>query len=409
MDETTKPVIPSSDRAVFLARLLQRRNIPLGVPWLDALPCLSVRVYNVLTRAGLETLGDVLQAMRDEGGDTPLGKNTPRHVFDELWEAFEVLAGPAVTSYHPTLAESAETIFWDDQSESQWIKQPLSEYTLARMEASGVNADAPWQDALPVVSARLREALNRFSTLREVVVAATDKVESFRETPNFGRRTLRELWVLFERLAEHGADYGPCNNSGSPPATIDELVAWAWQSVAAKDAQLLRRRYLDGTTLEQLGREQGVSGNAIQLRIHRILKLTRARSLTAAQELMGPLLTAMEASGGLVHRNMARDLTGTDDLCRICMAALFANADLRIWREEFLTMLGPGELARRLSAVRGRLRENRHSAMSLAIAGDLVAASSGFRLDPDGLCRLLSSQLNCHITDGVVVIAGGPK
>lgn len=46
-----------------------------------------------------------------------------------------------------------------------------------------------------------------FATLREVVIAATDKVESFRETRNFGRKTLRELWVLLEKLAEHGADW----------------------------------------------------------------------------------------------------------------------------------------------------------------------------------------------------------
>jgi hypothetical protein len=129
--------------------------------------------------------------MRDEGGDTPLGKNTPRHVFDELWEAFEVLAGPAVTNYQPILGESPEAIFWGDQSESQWIMQPLSEYTLARMEASGVNTDQPWQDTLPVVSARLGYALNRFTTLREVVVAATDKVESFRETATTRRSRCR--------------------------------------------------------------------------------------------------------------------------------------------------------------------------------------------------------------------------
>lgn len=34
-------------------------------------------------------------------------------MFDELWEAFEILAGPAVTNFHPTVvaAESAEEIF----------------------------------------------------------------------------------------------------------------------------------------------------------------------------------------------------------------------------------------------------------------------------------------------------------
>jgi hypothetical protein len=338
MDERTRLIVSPSDRAILLAQLLRRRGIPLRLPWPDALPSLSVRVYFLLENAGLETLGDVLRAMRNDDGETPLGKSPPRHVFDELWEAFEVLAGPAVTNYHPLLSESAEAILGDDPSESEpeWDRRPLSEYTMARMEASGVTPDQPWQAALPVVSARLREALNRFATLREVVVAATDEVTSFRRTPDFGRKTLRELWVLLEKLATHGADDVRYGHPGAPPAAIDELVAWALQSLPEKDAQLLRRRYLDGATLAQLGREQGVSRNAIHLRIHRILKLTRARSRTAAQELMEPLLSAMEASGGLVHRDVARDLTGTDDLRQIRLAALFANADLHIWREEFL-------------------------------------------------------------------------
>jgi hypothetical protein len=198
------PLIPPGDRAVFLAQLLKRRGIPLGAPWRTAMPCFSVRVYNVLNKAGLETLGEVLQAIGRASENSALGKNVARHVFDELWEAFEILAGPAVTSFHPSLveSESAREIFLNAQSESEWIEQSLSVYTLARMELAGVNPDQPWQNALPVVSARLRNALNQFVTLREVVVAATDQVESFRETRNFGRKTLRELWVLLEKLAE---------------------------------------------------------------------------------------------------------------------------------------------------------------------------------------------------------------
>ena len=45
-----------------------------------------------------------------------------------------------MTRYHPPLAESAEAIFENDPSEPEWDRQPPSEYTLARMEALGINS-----------------------------------------------------------------------------------------------------------------------------------------------------------------------------------------------------------------------------------------------------------------------------
>src|SRR5262245_42300696 len=202
------------------------------------------------------------------------------------------MAGPAATNFHPPAveSESAEETFLNTQSASEWIEQSLSDYTLSRMELAGVNTDQPWPNALPVVSTRLRNALSQFGALREVVIAATDQVESFRKTRNFGRKTLRELWVLLEKLAEQGAAPLRYGNPGAPPSTIDGLVTRVLQSLPEKDQRMLCRRYLEGATLEQIGLEDGVSRNAIRLRTNRILQPIRARMTATAQELLCPLI-----------------------------------------------------------------------------------------------------------------------
>jgi hypothetical protein len=255
----------------------------------------------------------------------------------------------------------------------------------------------------------LRSALGKYGALREVVIAATDDVRSFRRTRGLGRKTLHELWVLLETLSERGVIYLRYGNQGDSPATIDELVARAMQQLSEEDTRLLTLRFLDGATLEHLGREQGVSSNAIRLRINRVLRTMRARSHTAARELTAPLVEAMERSGGLIHRELVQTLTATADLRRICLAALIAMVDLRIWREEFLTTLEPGEIAKRLSAIRARLRENRNEAIPLTDVSDLVAASSGFRPELEGLIGLLTNHLDCQVTEDGLVFFGIPR
>lgn len=133
-----------ADRAIFLARLLQQRGIPLGAPWRDALPDLSVRTYNVLVETGFQTLAEVLLALRSDGQEILLRKNFGRKSLDDLWEAIERLAGPGVTGYQASLFESAESpeeLLLSVESESQWIEPSLSAYMLARLEAAGVDPE----------------------------------------------------------------------------------------------------------------------------------------------------------------------------------------------------------------------------------------------------------------------------
>ncbi|MGH9839208.1 MAG: DNA-directed RNA polymerase subunit alpha C-terminal domain-containing protein [Blastocatellia bacterium] len=403
-----------ADRAIFLALLLRRRGIPLGASWRDALPGLSVRTYNVLVEMGFQTLAEVLRALRNDGQEIMSRKNFGRKSLDDLWEAIGQLAGPGITGYQFSLFESSELteeFLLNVEAESPWIEPSLSAYMLARLEAAGVDPDQSWHDALPVVSTRLRAVLNdRFVTLREVVIAATDKPDSLRQAENFGRKSLRELWELLEKLAEHGADYVRYGNQGAPPATVDELVARALQSLSDKDGRLLIRRFLDGAKLEDLGREYDVTRERIRQKVNQILLTLRRRMGADAKGLTGSLVEAAEQSGGLLHREAALRRAEASDWRRVLLALMIAGADaFHIWRKEFLTSLKPDELSGRLTAIRHCFREHRKHDLSLTEAGELIAEASGFRLGAAGVTGLLIYLFDCRITEDKQVIFGSLK
>ncbi len=408
-NERDEPIFSKTDRAVFLARLLEKRGISLGLPWRDALTSLTVRAYNVLAASGYITLTEVLQALRHDGQELMRKKNFGRKSLNDLWNAIEQLAGPGAPYYQSSFfgtPESSASIFPDEAAESWAIRQSLSEYTLFRLEAAGVNPDQPWQNVLPAVSTRLRKVLEEhFVTLREVVIAATDGLDSFRKTRNIGQTSLRELWESLEKLAEHGAGYVRYGNQGAPPATIDELVGRAFESLSDQEGRLLTRRILDEATLEQLGREYGLTRERIRQKVVQILLKLRRRMSASALALTEPLVEAVDHSGGLLHRDTVLSLMAADDLRRVRLALLIAGDEsFHVWRGAFFTTLKSDELSARLDAIRRCFRENRKRDLALSEVSDLIAEAAGFRLDAAGLTALLTHYFGCRITEGRMVI-----
>src|SRR5262249_39088749 len=97
--------ISRTDRAIFLARLLQKHGVPLDMDWRNALS-LTVRTYNVLAASGYVSLGDVLEALQNNGRRLMHKKNFGRRSLDDLWYAIEQLAGPEAATYQSNLFES---------------------------------------------------------------------------------------------------------------------------------------------------------------------------------------------------------------------------------------------------------------------------------------------------------------
>lgn len=413
-DGAVRQVGAHPDRAMHLARLLERRGIRLSMRWRDALPALPVRVFHVLKEAEYETLAEVLQALRNDGAGLMGKKNFGRKSLNDLWRALEDAAGPGSTLYQSALfesSESSENLLSADQLEIEGLTQSLSEHVLARLEAAGVNPDQPWQNELPLLSTRLRNVLSeRFVSLREVVIAATDGINELRKTKNLGRNSLNELAESLEMLAQHGPGYMRYGEQGAPATSIDGLVAQALQSLPDNEGRLLVRRYLDGAKLEQLGREYDLTRERIRQKVTQILIKLHRRLGKDASELAKPLIEATETSGGLLHRDRVLDLAGTRDIRHAWLTLLIAGADsFRIWRGEFLTALEREDLERRLIAIRNCFRDNRNKDLYLPDVAELVVASSGFRLDQTGLTSLLTNQLDCQIAEDGSVTLGGVR
>src|SRR5262249_16604211 len=161
-----------------------------------------------------------------------------------------------------------------------------------------------------------------------------------KKTKNIGRTSLRELNKCLEKLAEHGMDYIRYGDQGAPPASIDELIALAFQSLSEKEERILTKRYLEQATLSEISPEYGVTRERIRQKTNEILKELRVRTGAAAQDLTERLVEASQESGELLHRDTAFQLTGSNDLHRIWLCLMIAGqVTYRIWREEFLTTL----------------------------------------------------------------------
>lgn len=501
-DGALRQVAAWPDRAMHLARLLERRGIRLSTDWRDVLPFLPVRVFNVLSEAGYETLAEVLQALRNDGERLMDKKNFGRKSLTDLWRALEDAAGPGATSFQSSLfesPESSENLLSADQLETEGAWQSSSEQMLARLEASGVNLDQPWQNELlslskrlrnvlgerfvslrevviaatdrigelrkaknlgqtslneligslemlaqhgpsivsygeklppaasilarfeavgvnpdqpwqnelPMLSTRLRNILSeRFVSLREVVIAATDQIDDLKRAKNVGRNSLNELTQAIEALARYGPGYMRYGELGAPAASIDDLIARALQYLPDKEGRLLIRRFMDGAKLEQLGCEYDLTRERIRQKINKILVNLHRRLGEDARELVKSLIEATESSGGLLHCDAAMNLAAALDIRHALLALFIAGGDsFRIWREEFLTTLEGEELERRLSAIRNCFRDNRKNDLFLPDVAELVAVSSGFKLDPAGLACLLTKHLDCQIAeDGSVTL-----
>jgi len=421
-DGAIRQVAARLDRAIYLARLLQQRGVRLNTHWRDAMPFLPVRVVNVLSEAEYETLAEVLQALRNDGAELMGKKNFGRKSLDDLWRALEDAAGPGAALYQSSLFESSElseNLLFDDQPgiereplpllEVEGAPPPLSEQMMARLEAAGVNLAQPWQNELPMLSTRLRNVLSeRFVSLREVVIAATDGITELRRVRNLGRNSLNELWESLEMLARKGPGYMRYGEYGAPTAGIDDLIARALQYLPDNEGRLLVRRFLDEATLEQLGQEYNLTRERIRQKLIQILIKLRRRLGEDSRELVKPLIEVTESSGGLLYRDTAINLAGVKEIQHAWLALAIAGEDsFRIWREEFLTMLEWKELDRRLNAIRNCFRDYRKKDLFLPDVAELVAASSGFKLDQASLICLLTKRLDCRIAEnGSVTLRG---
>lgn len=394
-----------SDPALQTAWRLQQRGVRLDQHWREALPNLPVRVTNVLKVTGYQTLLEVVLALQSDAKELMGKDNFGRKSLTDLWQALEQLVATGESSHQDFLFAELNEPRLTANLELPSLPQPL----VARLETAGVNLDQPWQQELAVVSTRLHNALSeKFGSLREVVIAATDGILEFRKTPNLGRKTLLELQELLNKLAQNGPGCLRYGEQALPPSSVDELVAQALEVLPGKEGRLLIRRCLDGLTLEQLGQEYEVTRERIRQKVRQTLTGLNQRFGAQAQELLASLITTVNEAGGLIHRDMALSLSGAVDLRKTWLALLIAGEDsFRVWRGEFLSTWDSEEMAERLRAIRQALGEHRKKDLYLAEARDIIVQASGFVLDDVGATRLLITWFDSQVAEDGLITLGG--
>ncbi|MDI7269150.1 MAG: hypothetical protein QME96_14265 [Myxococcota bacterium] len=283
-------------------------------------------------------------------------------------------------------------------------REPRLDVLASAIAARGIALDQPWVGILYDVPARAKTAFERLGlrTLGEVVEVV--QARSLRLGHNLGLKSITRVYEAVEALAS--SRDAPRLPAGGP-ATVGRLVSWCLADLRRDDRALLTAKLLRGSTLQSIGRERGLTKERIRQKIDKVVSRLNVRFGATARELLGPLLDAMDRSGGLVHHDTVRELLGERDLRRVYFALIVAGAaDWRLWHGEFLVSLPYPEILDRLRSLRRRLRAPGVGEFDIAEVGRLAVDAAGLRLDRRTIERVLVAHLGCRVSGSTVVVRG---
>ena len=264
-----------------------------------------------------------------------------------------------------------------------------------RIAARDIPLDAPWESVLWDLPPHATNAIRRLElrTLGQVVEAV--QRETLRWQRPIGRKSWARLCRAVEDLATSGED--PRSKLGNP-IVPDRFFAACLSHLPRHERALLTARILRGASLVPLGTARGVTRERVRQLVARAVQRLAGRLGSAAQELVRPLVEAMDRAGGLVHAETARKLLGVHDLGKIRLALLVAGeGNRRPWRKEFLVSLSLPELQDRLAALRRRLHASGPGRLHLDEAGRLAAEAAGLALERRTLERVLVACLSFRL------------
>jgi len=184
-------------------------------------------------------------------------------------------------------------------------------------------------------------------------------------------------------------------------------VDCALETVSEADREILTYRLIDRLTLEEIAQRRSVSRERIRQKMESLLDILQKKFGNIARYLLAPLVSEMIDTGGLLHCETVRALTGEMDLKRVQFGLLVVGEDTyHIWQQEFLTNLSRDELVMRLGSLREALRTSGKINIPIADVQDLAERNIGIRLDIASLSRLLAVAWKLEVSDGGHVTIG---
>lgn len=333
-------------------------------------------VQNVLERFDVETVGDLLELSEDE-------LKNARGVGAKKVEVIMELQGRARNELRfdqHGLSEASET-------------QLLSD----RLQGRGIDMGEAWQRVLRVLPTRARGAFESvgYDTIGELV-SAFERGELDR-LPNFGPKTLSRVEETLEGIANKGLEAYLFGKKGKP-STIDELVDQALNSLDDADRDIVRRRFFQGHTFGEIGDDYDVSFQAIQARFDSLVETLSYQFQPEAEQLMHPVVEAVDTVGGLLSAAEVEDATGVGDLNKVLFCLHIAGEDdFRIWQDQFLTRLHQSEIDERLRSIRDMVVETGRAVLPFERL-KTFASRAGFRLSREDLAKVFKAAWDVDIS-----------
>jgi len=380
----------------------------LDQSWEDAIGAyLSVRVCRCLRELGLSSLREVIAAAR--GAELLKHRSFGRGSLRDLREVVADWVSKNPQAEPPAPAAPPAS------SGAQPGVDPLA---------------VPWEEALPDVSVRVAALLERrgVRTVRDALEVSRD--QSLLSERNFGRRSLRDLRQSIEEFAGRaGADLSgaaafvgadassaiatvdtvsPPNvpddrpDPPTPALTIREFVEAAIREVPDKHRAAFLARFVEGRTLEDVGRELDLTRERIRQKS--MLALNKVRQRIAKRcGVMSDALTLLDERR-ILHFADLTEVSGGADARTVQLGLLFAGDDtVQVWRQEFLVRLTTSDAERQLQFVRRALRDIGRGTASIDEAREAIRLAVGWHLTDIGLERLLTQALGVEVTAGGLV------
>jgi hypothetical protein len=209
---------------------------------------------------------------------------------------------------------------------------------LEEVDAAGVDLDMPWRAILLGVDARAAGALERagVETLRELTIRY--EAGTLTDLPGLGATSRDRIGAQLDALATLGFERYLFGEVGRPERVRDALEVFLGSP--GPDRDLVRRRFLDGHTLERLGDALGVSRERARQRLERALEQGTSHVGPVLVELLGPLIDLLEAQGGLTTLARAAELCACSH-DELALALTLARDPARLRRFGDLTLVTP--------------------------------------------------------------------
>ncbi len=272
----------------------------------------------------------------------------------------------------------------------------------SRLRRTDIDRGTPWRELIGIGLKGMRESVIARAAI-DTVGELADALDDGRlvEVDGVGPKTRAVIADEFARLLDQGRERYLYGKRGRP-STIRDLVEQALEMLTDRCAAIVRRRFLEGETLAEIGRQLALSRERIRQLRERALDELSPRFGDVARELVAGVVQELDASAGLLCRSHLVEWFGDDPppVSQVVLASRLAGFEqVRRWDEMFVTTHRAGVRAALLEQLAEFLRSRQAPEVSVA-AVHTWADRRGVALDDRAAVWLAKRAVDLDLSDG---------